>query len=191
MQLNCDVSLPLVAVFYNSILTCTSTEDRWCKLYLQFLLQQHNKYLWIFKYSLHMWSIRSTDDQEALFDQILMGQLDFPLPYWDNVSDSAKVGVPKQSLKVLERKTNLTLFLSYFLSVQALITCMLQVEVDQRYTALQLLDHPWVNVRFFLLSICTILRLLVGKWYMEVLSCSFSGWQNVWESAPVVCGRQD
>ncbi|KAI2656360.1 Serine/threonine-protein kinase DCLK1 [Labeo rohita] len=59
----------------------------------------------------------STDDQEALFDQILMGQLDFPLPYWDNVSDSAK----------------------------ALITCMLQVEVEQRYTALQVLDHPWVN----------------------------------------------
>ncbi|KAL4647759.1 serine/threonine-protein kinase DCLK1-like isoform X1 [Arapaima gigas] len=59
----------------------------------------------------------SSDDQEALFDQILMGQLDFPLPYWDSVSDSAK----------------------------ELITCMLQVEVDQRYTALQVLDHPWVN----------------------------------------------
>ncbi|XP_056127930.1 serine/threonine-protein kinase DCLK1b isoform X4 [Rhinichthys klamathensis goyatoka] len=59
----------------------------------------------------------STDDQEALFDHILMGQLDFPLPYWDTVSDSAKT----------------------------LITCMLQVEVDQRYTALQVLDHPWVN----------------------------------------------
>ncbi|XP_036392257.1 serine/threonine-protein kinase DCLK1b isoform X2 [Megalops cyprinoides] len=59
----------------------------------------------------------SSDDQEALFDQILMGQLDFPLPYWDNVSDTAK----------------------------ELITSMLQVEVDQRYTALQVLDHPWVN----------------------------------------------
>ncbi|KAI4905667.1 hypothetical protein NFI96_023131 [Prochilodus magdalenae] len=59
----------------------------------------------------------STEDQEALFDQILMGQLDFPLPYWDSVSDSAK----------------------------ELITCMLQVEVNQRYTALQVLDHPWVN----------------------------------------------
>ncbi|XP_066555859.1 serine/threonine-protein kinase DCLK1a isoform X1 [Amia ocellicauda] len=59
----------------------------------------------------------SSDDQEALFDQILMGQLDFPLPYWDNISDSAK----------------------------ELITMMLQVEVDQRYTALQVLDHPWVN----------------------------------------------
>lgn len=29
---------------------------------------------------------------------------------------------------------------------QALITGMLQVEVDQRYTAVQVLDHPWVNV---------------------------------------------
>ncbi|NXF21887.1 DCLK1 kinase, partial [Rhodinocichla rosea] len=33
----------------------------------------------------------SGDDQEVLFDQILMGQMDFPSPYWDNVSDSAKV----------------------------------------------------------------------------------------------------
>ncbi|XP_029107179.1 serine/threonine-protein kinase DCLK1a isoform X1 [Scleropages formosus] len=59
----------------------------------------------------------SSEDQEVLFDQILMGQLDFPLPYWDNVSDSAK----------------------------EVITCMLQVDVDQRYTALQVLEHPWVN----------------------------------------------
>lgn len=34
---------------------------------------------------------RSSEDQEVLFDQILTGQLDFPLPYWDNVSDTAKV----------------------------------------------------------------------------------------------------
>ncbi|XP_048120457.1 serine/threonine-protein kinase DCLK1a isoform X3 [Alosa alosa] len=59
----------------------------------------------------------SADDQEALFDQILMGQLDFPLPYWDNVSDTAK----------------------------ELIVGMLQVEVEKRYSALQVLDHPWVN----------------------------------------------
>ncbi|XP_077098390.1 serine/threonine-protein kinase DCLK1a isoform X2 [Siphateles boraxobius] len=59
----------------------------------------------------------STDDHEALFDQILLGQLEFPLPYWDNVSDSAK----------------------------ELIVSMLQVEVDQRYTALQVLEHPWVT----------------------------------------------
>ncbi|XP_049916285.1 serine/threonine-protein kinase DCLK1-like isoform X1 [Epinephelus moara] len=59
----------------------------------------------------------SGEDQEALFEQLLKGQLDFPAPYWDNVSDSAK----------------------------ALITGMLQVEVDQRYTAVQVLDHRWVN----------------------------------------------
>ncbi|XP_044057376.1 serine/threonine-protein kinase DCLK1-like isoform X2 [Siniperca chuatsi] len=60
---------------------------------------------------------RGGEDQEALFEQILRGLLDFPSPYWDNVSDTAK----------------------------ALITGMLQVEVDQRYTAVQVLDHPWVN----------------------------------------------
>uniref|UniRef100_A0A087YD44 Serine/threonine-protein kinase DCLK2 n=1 Tax=Poecilia formosa TaxID=48698 RepID=A0A087YD44_POEFO len=59
----------------------------------------------------------SSEDQEALFDQILMGQLEFPLPYWDNVSETAK----------------------------DLIRSMLEVEVDQRYTALQVLEHPWVT----------------------------------------------
>ncbi|XP_074072131.1 serine/threonine-protein kinase DCLK1 isoform X2 [Macrotis lagotis] len=59
----------------------------------------------------------SGDDQEVLFDQILMGQVDFPSPYWDNVSDSAK----------------------------ELITMMLLVDVDQRFSALQVLEHPWVN----------------------------------------------
>uniref|UniRef100_A0A8C5GT17 Serine/threonine-protein kinase DCLK2 n=1 Tax=Gouania willdenowi TaxID=441366 RepID=A0A8C5GT17_GOUWI len=59
----------------------------------------------------------SIEDQEVLFDQILMGQLEFPLPYWDNVSETAK----------------------------ELIRSMLEVEVDQRYTALQVLEHPWVT----------------------------------------------
>ncbi|XP_031321743.1 serine/threonine-protein kinase DCLK1 isoform X2 [Camelus dromedarius] len=59
----------------------------------------------------------SSDDQEVLFDQILMGQVDFPSPYWDNVSDSAK----------------------------ELITMMLLVDVDQRFSAVQVLEHPWVN----------------------------------------------
>lgn len=36
---------------------------------------------------------RSSEDQEVLFDQILMGQLEFPLPYWDNVSETAKVNI--------------------------------------------------------------------------------------------------
>ncbi|XP_034404425.1 serine/threonine-protein kinase DCLK1-like isoform X2 [Cyclopterus lumpus] len=57
------------------------------------------------------------EDQEALFEHLLSAQLDFPAPYWDSVSDPAK----------------------------DLITGMLQVEVDQRYTAVQVLDHRWVN----------------------------------------------
>ncbi|KAM3875038.1 serine/threonine-protein kinase DCLK1-like isoform 1-T1 [Diretmus argenteus] len=56
-------------------------------------------------------------DQEAVFDQILLGQVEFPSPYWDNVSDTAK----------------------------ELITAMLQVEAERRHTALQVLEHPWVN----------------------------------------------
>ncbi|CAL8281037.1 unnamed protein product, partial [Arctogadus glacialis] len=59
----------------------------------------------------------SIEDQEILFDQILMGQLEFPLPYWDHVSDTAK----------------------------ELIRSMLEVESEQRYTALQVLEHPWVT----------------------------------------------
>lgn len=43
---------------------------------------------------------RSSDDQEVLFDQILMGQLEFPLPYWDNVSETAMVNIYVQYLFV-------------------------------------------------------------------------------------------
>lgn len=43
----------------------------------------------------------SGEDQEALFEQLLKGQLDFPAPYWDNVSDSAKVCVLKCSPHLL------------------------------------------------------------------------------------------
>lgn len=35
----------------------------------------------------------SGDDQEALFEQILRGQFNFPAPHWDHVSDTAKVWV--------------------------------------------------------------------------------------------------
>uniref|UniRef100_A0A8C5DJF6 Serine/threonine-protein kinase DCLK2 n=1 Tax=Gouania willdenowi TaxID=441366 RepID=A0A8C5DJF6_GOUWI len=59
------------------------------------------------------------NQQEDLFDQILLGRLDFPSPYWDNISDSAK----------------------------ELIGKMLQVNVEARYTAEDVLSHPWVTVR--------------------------------------------
>uniref|UniRef100_A0A4W3I942 Serine/threonine-protein kinase DCLK2 n=1 Tax=Callorhinchus milii TaxID=7868 RepID=A0A4W3I942_CALMI len=54
--------------------------------------------------------------QEDLFDQILIGRLEFPSPYWDNITGSAK----------------------------ELIGRMLQVNIEARYTAEQVLTHPWV-----------------------------------------------
>uniref|UniRef100_A0A8C5EEI6 Serine/threonine-protein kinase DCLK2 n=1 Tax=Gouania willdenowi TaxID=441366 RepID=A0A8C5EEI6_GOUWI len=59
----------------------------------------------------------SDEDQEVLFKHISNGQFEFPAPYWDGVSDAAK----------------------------DLITGMLQLQVDERYSASQVLDHPWVN----------------------------------------------
>ncbi|XP_067260419.1 serine/threonine-protein kinase DCLK2 isoform X2 [Chanodichthys erythropterus] len=55
--------------------------------------------------------------QEDLFDQILVGRLEFPSPFWDNITDSAK----------------------------ELIGYMLQVNVEARYTAEDVLSHPWVT----------------------------------------------
>uniref|UniRef100_A0A3Q2PPZ0 non-specific serine/threonine protein kinase n=1 Tax=Fundulus heteroclitus TaxID=8078 RepID=A0A3Q2PPZ0_FUNHE len=61
---------------------------------------------------------RSNNVQEELFDQILRGKLEFPSPDWDAVSLSAKM----------------------------LISQMLQVNVDARFTAEEVLSHPWVTV---------------------------------------------
>uniref|UniRef100_A0A8C6KDC5 Serine/threonine-protein kinase DCLK2 n=1 Tax=Nothobranchius furzeri TaxID=105023 RepID=A0A8C6KDC5_NOTFU len=57
--------------------------------------------------------------QEELFDQILKGKLEFPSPDWDTISLPAKM----------------------------LISQMLQVNVDARFTAEEVLSHPWVTVR--------------------------------------------
>uniref|UniRef100_H3D102 Serine/threonine-protein kinase DCLK2 n=1 Tax=Tetraodon nigroviridis TaxID=99883 RepID=H3D102_TETNG len=56
--------------------------------------------------------------QEELFDQILRGKLEFPSPDWDTISLPAKM----------------------------LISQMLQVNVDSRFTAEEVLSHPWVTV---------------------------------------------
>ncbi|XP_039466353.1 serine/threonine-protein kinase DCLK2-like isoform X1 [Oreochromis aureus] len=55
--------------------------------------------------------------QEELFDQILRGKLEFPSPDWDTISLPAKM----------------------------LISQMLQVNVDARFTADEVLSHPWVT----------------------------------------------
>ncbi|KAK5611666.1 Serine/threonine-protein kinase dclk2 [Crenichthys baileyi] len=57
------------------------------------------------------------NQQEDLFEQILLGMLDFPSPYWDNITDSAK----------------------------DLIRKMLLVNAEARYTAKDVLSHPWVT----------------------------------------------
>ncbi|XP_067355916.1 serine/threonine-protein kinase DCLK2 isoform X3 [Channa argus] len=58
-----------------------------------------------------------SNQQEDLFDQILLGRLDFPSPFWDNITDSAK----------------------------DLIGKLLQVNAEARYTAEDVLSHPWVT----------------------------------------------
>ncbi|XP_035770353.1 serine/threonine-protein kinase DCLK2-like [Neolamprologus brichardi] len=55
--------------------------------------------------------------QEELFDQILRGKLEFPSPDWDTISLPAKM----------------------------LISQMLQVNVDARFTAEEVLSHLWVT----------------------------------------------
>ncbi|XP_066299706.1 serine/threonine-protein kinase DCLK3-like isoform X1 [Branchiostoma lanceolatum] len=56
-------------------------------------------------------------DQEELFQIIQTGEYEFLSPYWDNISDSAK----------------------------DLINHLLVVEPQQRYTAQQVLGHPWIR----------------------------------------------
>ncbi|XP_076660099.1 uncharacterized protein LOC143363383 isoform X2 [Halictus rubicundus] len=56
------------------------------------------------------------NEQEELFERILSGYYEFTSPYWDNISDSAK----------------------------QLISNMLQAQPELRFTAEDVLDHPWL-----------------------------------------------
>ncbi|XP_076303329.1 uncharacterized protein LOC143221738 [Lasioglossum baleicum] len=56
------------------------------------------------------------NEQEELFERILSGYYEFTSPYWDNTSDSAK----------------------------QLISNMLQAQPELRFTAEDVLDHPWL-----------------------------------------------
>lgn len=58
------------------------------------------------------------NSQEELFQQILSGQYEFNSPYWDNISELAK----------------------------ELISNMLQLQPDLRYSAEDVQDHPWLMV---------------------------------------------
>ncbi|XP_033632372.1 serine/threonine-protein kinase DCLK1-like [Asterias rubens] len=57
------------------------------------------------------------NDQEELFDQVISGTFEYISPYWDSISEVAK----------------------------DLISCMLEVDVEKRFTAAQVMDHPWVS----------------------------------------------
>ncbi|KAM5232389.1 serine/threonine-protein kinase DCLK3 isoform 1-T1 [Hipposideros larvatus] len=56
-------------------------------------------------------------DQEELFNIIQLGHFEFLAPYWDNISDAAK----------------------------DLVSRLLVVDPKQRYTAHQVLQHPWIE----------------------------------------------
>ncbi|XP_015189268.1 PREDICTED: probable serine/threonine-protein kinase fhkE isoform X2 [Polistes dominula] len=56
------------------------------------------------------------NEQEELFERILSGQYEFTSPYWDTISNSAK----------------------------QLITNMLQAQPELRFSAEDVLDHPWL-----------------------------------------------
>lgn len=61
--------------------------------------------------------VSATNNQEELFDQILRGHYEFHSPYWDDISDSAR----------------------------ELIVHMIQVDQEKRFSAQEVLDHPWVS----------------------------------------------
>ncbi|XP_042901484.1 serine/threonine-protein kinase DCLK1 [Parasteatoda tepidariorum] len=62
--------------------------------------------------------VSRNNDQVELFDQILAGKFEFTKPYWDEISDSAK----------------------------ELISMMLKVDPQDRYSAAEVVEHPWVHM---------------------------------------------
>lgn len=64
--------------------------------------------------------VSATNNQEELFTRILAARFAFTSPYWDNISDSAK----------------------------DLVAHMLQPVPELRLSAEDVLDHPWLAVRF-------------------------------------------
>lgn len=69
------------------------------------------------------------NDQDELFDQILMGKFEFSSPAFDEISDQAK----------------------------QLISHMLQVDPEERASAKQVHQHPWISVSsFMLVLICQV-----------------------------------
>lgn len=64
-----------------------------------------------------------TNDIDELFDQILSGKVEFNEEYWCDVSVEAK----------------------------NLICSMLNIDIERRFTAEQVMNHCWIKVRFFVI----------------------------------------
>ena len=78
--------------------------------------------------------VSAINDQEELFDAILAGTFDFAPPYWDGASEASK----------------------------DLITLMLHVDAELRFSAAEVLQHPWLTVRSRNPSICFFLLQFFG-----------------------------
>ena len=78
--------------------------------------------------------VSPTNDQEELFETILAGNFEFASPYWDDASQMAK----------------------------DLITLMLQTDPELRFSALEVLQHPWLTV---CLNYITSIQLLYSFFY--------------------------
>ena len=61
-----------------------------------------------------------SEDDDELFDVIISGKYDYPAPYWDQITDSAKDFINK----------------------------LMNVDPKKRYTAEQALNHTWIKVIF-------------------------------------------
>lgn len=61
--------------------------------------------------------VSDNNDQEELFEDILSGQYGYPSPYWDDISEEAK----------------------------DLISHMLEPNPNLRFSAEDVLDHPWLD----------------------------------------------
>jgi doublecortin-like kinase 1/2 len=69
--------------------------------------------------------VSTENEQEKLFERILTGQYEFTSPYWDNISQSAK----------------------------ELISNMLQAQPELRFSAEDVLDHPWILVKYIVYNL--------------------------------------
>ncbi len=89
------------------------------------------------------------ENTAQLYKQIKKGEYDFPDPYWTEISDSG-VYHTTSSPPLVSRSAHRSLSLcdddviSY--TAKHLVKCLLCVDSKQRYTAKQVLSHPWIAV---------------------------------------------